>query len=260
MSPLLPLDAPPPSGEVLVCCAALPAALPAELVARLRSLLPDDELARHDRFRHEGAAGEYLGARALVRAALSSWSPVDPRAWRFAVNEYGRPSVEAPLTAVATHFNLSHTRGMITLALGRDPLVGVDVEPLARSVDVLPIVDRFFSASEAAALRALPPAQHRDRFLALWTLKEAYIKARGMGLAIPLGDFSFEPDGDPVRIAFAPALDDDPGLWRFHRVDLDARHRVAVAAKVPALTVRLARVDLDAIARVVGLPAALSGV
>ncbi len=260
MTPLLPIDAPPPHGEVLLCHVEIPPALPAALVARLRSALPDDELARHDRFRHEGAAGEYLGARALVRAALSSWSPVDPRAWRFAVNEYGRPSVEAPSTPTAVHFNLSHTRGMIVLALGRDPLVGVDVEPLARSVEVLPIVDRFFSASEAAALRALPPSQHRDRFLALWTLKEAYIKARGMGLAIPLGDFSFEPDGDPVRIGFAPSLDDDPTLWRFHRVDLHDRHRIAVAAKVPALTVRFARVDLDDVARCVGLPAARSGV
>ncbi len=260
MSPLLPTDAPPPHGEVLLCHVEIPRALPTELVARLRSALPEDELARHDRFRHEGAAGEYLGARALVRAALSSWSPVDPRAWRFAVNEYGRPSVDAPEAPVVTYFNLSHTRGMIVLALGRDPLVGVDVEPLARTIDVLPIVDRFFSASEASALRALPTSQHHDRFLALWTLKEAYIKARGMGLAIPLGDFSFEPDDDPVRIAFAPTLDDDPMCWRFHRVDLGARHRVAVAAKVSTLTVRLVRVDLDDVARCVELPAARSGV
>lgn len=219
-------------------------AVSGEIVGRLRALLSDEELERHDRFRHEGAAMEYLCARALVRRALSSWAPVDPEAWRFEANEYGRPSVAGPETAEPVHFNLSHTRGMVVLALGRDPLVGVDVEPIDRTVDVLPIVDRFFSTTEAAALRALPVERHRDRFLALWTLKEAYIKARGMGLAIPLGDFSFSPDDDPVRIAFAPTLDDEPAAWRFHRLDLDGRHRIALAAKVPTLAVRMEHIGL----------------
>lgn len=249
MSSLLPTGAPPPSGEVLLCHVELPRELPSALVARLRLHLPEEELARHDRFRHEGAAGEYLVARALVREALSAWTGVEPAAWRFDANEHGRPYVTVPALDPPLHFNLSHTRGRVVLAIGRDPWVGVDVEPLDRRVDVLPIVDRFFSADEAAALRALPEDQHRDRFLALWTLKEAYIKARGMGLAIPLGDFSFAPDDDPVRIAFAPALADEPDAWRFHRVDLDGRHRLAVAAKVPALSVRFARVELDELGR-----------
>jgi 4'-phosphopantetheinyl transferase len=248
----------PPSGEVLVCCVELPRALSPPTAARLRAALPDDERARHDRYAHEGAAAEFLCGRALLRAALSTWSPIAPAAWRFSLNAHGRPAVESP--ASEAHFNLSHTRGVVVLALGRDPAVGVDVERLDRAVRPLEVADRFFSPDEIAALRALPEARHRDRFLALWTLKEAYIKARGMGLALPLREFTFAPDEAPPRVRFAPSLDDDPARWRFARVDLASGHRVAVAARVAALTVRVARVDLDALADHLGLPHPSRGV
>ena len=254
MSPLLPSPAPPPPGEVLVCALEIPRALPPELASRLRALLPDDERARHDRFSHAGAGAEYLCGRALLRSSLSTWAEVPTHAWRLALNAHGRPSVSAPHRAPAVHFNLSHTRGMVVLALGLDPKVGVDVEHLARTVDPLEIADRFFSTTETADLRALPAARHLDRFLALWTLKEAYIKARGMGLALPLQDFTFTPDAAPPRVRFDPSLGDDHDAWRFWRSDLPSGHRVAVAARVARLDVRVARVDLEALARGLGLP------
>ncbi|MDB4929139.1 MAG: 4-phosphopantetheinyl transferase [Myxococcaceae bacterium] len=250
--------APPGPGEVLVCCVEIPRALPPETTARLRAALPDDERARHARYGHEGAAGEFLCGRALLRAALSAWSPVAHDAWRFSLNAHGRPAVEHPASEV--FFNLSHTRGLVALALGRDPAVGVDVERLDRAVRPLEVADRFFSPDEVAGLRALPDARHRDRFLALWTLKEAYIKARGMGLALPLREFSFAPDDEPVRVRFAPSLDDDAARWRFARVDLDSGHRVAVAARVERLSVRVLRVDLAALAALVGLPGGVRAV
>jgi 4'-phosphopantetheinyl transferase len=254
---LLP-DAPPPRGEVLVCCVEIPRALPPELAARLRTALPEEERARHERYGHEGAAGEFLCGRALLRAALSTWSPVPHAAWRFSLNAHGRPAVERPTSEA--HFNLSHTRGLVALALGRDPEVGVDVERLDRAVRPLEVADRFFSPDEVAGLRALPEALHRDRFLALWTLKEAYIKARGMGLALPLRDFSFAPDDDPPSVRFAPSLGDDAARWRFARVDLGSGHRVAVAARAERLAVRVIHVDLAALAGHLGLPVAARGV
>lgn len=252
MSPLLPLASTPPPGELLVCCVEIPRRLPSDVTARLRAALPDEECARHARFGDEGAAGEFLCGRALLRAALSTWAPVERRAWRFALNPHGRPGIADPSSPL--HFNLSHTRGMVVLALGADPSVGVDVERLDRSVRPLEVADRFFSAAEVEGLRALPAERHRDRFLALWTLKEAYIKARGMGLALPLRDFSFWPDDAPPRVRFEPSLGDDEARWRFARVDLGSGHRVAVAAKVPRLTLHVARVDLDALVHHVGLP------
>jgi 4'-phosphopantetheinyl transferase len=252
VKPLLPIPAPPPTGEVLLCCVNIPRRLPAEVAARLRLALPDEECARHARFGDEGAAGEFLCGRALLRAVLSTWAPVDRREWRFSLNPHGRPGIASPSSPL--HFNLSHTRGMVVLALGLDASVGVDVERLDRSVRPLEVADRFFSPFEVEGLRALPPERHRDRFLALWTLKEAYIKARGMGLALPLRGFSFSPDASPPRVRFEPSLHDDEARWRFERVDLDSGHRVAVAARVPRLKVHLSRVDLEALASHVGLP------
>ncbi len=252
MKTLLPIPAPPSAGEVLLCCVNIPRRLPAEVTERLRLALPDEECARHARFGDEGAAGEFLCGRALLRAVLSTWAPVDRREWRFSLNAHGRPGIAAPSSPL--HFNLSHTRGMVVLALGPDPSVGVDVERLDRSVRPMEVADRFFSPLEVEGLRALPTERHRDRFLALWTLKEAYIKARGMGLALPLRDFSFSPDEAPPRVRFEPSLHDDEDRWRFERVDLDSGHRVAVAARVPRLTVQLSRVDLEALASHVGLP------
>lgn len=252
MKHLLPASSPLPPGEVLLCCVDIPRRLPEELTTRLRRALPEEECARHARFGDEGAAGEFLCGRALLRAVLSTWAPVERRAWRFAPNPHGRPGIASPDSPL--HFNLSHTRGMVVLALGCDPWVGVDVERLDRSVRPLEVADRFFSPVEVDGLRSLPAERHRDRFLALWTLKEAYIKARGMGLALPLRDFSFSPDASPPSVRFEPSLGDDESRWRFERVDLDSGHRVAVAAKVPRLTVHLSRVDLEALASHVGLP------
>jgi 4'-phosphopantetheinyl transferase len=258
VTPILPLAAAPPPGEVLVCCLAIPRGLDPAVASQLRAALPDDERARHDRYGDAGAAAEFLCGRALLRAALSTWSPSPHPSWRFRANAHGRPSLDHP--EPAAHFNLSHTRGMVTLSLGRDPMVGVDVERLDRKVRPLEVADRFFSPEEVASLRALPEARHRDRFLALWTLKEAYIKARGMGLALPLRAFTFSPDEAPPTVSFAPALDDDATRWRFARADLDTGHRVAVAAKVPRLRVHIARIELDALASHVGLPRAAAGV
>ncbi len=258
MKPLLSLTAPPPSGEIVLCSVIIPRRLAPSLTARLRAALSDEECARHARFGDDGAAGEFLCGRALLRAVLSTWASVDQHAWRFALNAYGRPSIDAPPSPL--HFNLSHTRGMVVLVLGVDPSVGVDVERLDRSVRPLEVADRFFSTREVDGLRALPVEQHRDRFLALWTLKEAYIKARGMGLALPLRDFSFSPDDAPPRVHFEASLGDDSRLWRFARIDLPSGHRVAVAAKVSRMRVHHEALDLDTLAEHVGLPGTVPAV
>ena len=110
--------------------------------------------------------------------------------------------------------------------------VGVDVEDVARDTETVEIADRFFSPFEAAALRALPPARHRERFFSYWTLKESYIKARGMGLSLPLELFSFHlDDGPAIAISFERGLDDDPQTWSFALLGVQDRHFLAVGAR-----------------------------
>jgi len=121
-----------------------------------------------------------------------------------------------------------------------DREVGVDVEDMTRPGQTVEIANQFFSPTEVAALRALAGGAQRHRFFEYWTLKEAYIKARGIGVSLPLEWFSFhlEP-GRPVRISFDPSLDDDPLSWQFAQFRLTPRHIGALAIR------RRAGSDLD---------------
>jgi 4'-phosphopantetheinyl transferase len=200
------------------------------LLDAYHDLLSADERERQQRFRFARDRHRHVVTRALVRTLLSRYAAVDPRAWVFRTNRHGRPEIARPRGVPALRFNVSHTSGMIVcgLALGRD--VGVDVEDTTRRSSTIAIADRYFSPAEVADLRAVPPARQRAAFWEYWTLKESYIKARGMGLALPLGRFSFHL-GDPgaIRISFDPRLPDDPASWQFRVFRPNARHVVAVA-------------------------------
>ena len=106
--------------------------------------------------------------------------------------------------------------------------VGVDVERMDRKRGFLDIADRFFSPSEARALRALPASDQTRRFFACWTLKESYIKARGLGLALALEQFSFHFEHEEVRVTFDEELGDDPARWRFALLSALSHYMLAV--------------------------------
>lgn len=182
---------------------------------RCRRLLTDDERARVDRYRFASDRHTCLITRALVRTTLSRYEAVPPEAWRFRTNEHGRPEIATPASTL--RFNLSHTSGLVVCLVSRDREVGVDVETLSRVHRWLDLAERFFAARETEALRQAPAAEQPDRFLEYWTLKESYIKARGLGLAIPLGHFSFElrSPAAGIEMRAEPALGDDATRWQF---------------------------------------------
>lgn len=220
-----------PRGEGVVdVWLARPAALrDPRLAARWERWLTPAESSRRRAFVREVNRQEYLVTRALVRSILSVCQSMDPAALRFATNPYGRPHLDPPC---GLWFNLSNTTELVACGVSRDGEVGVDVEPLDRGPDVVEVADTVFSPRELRELRSIAdPAALRDRALDLWTLKESYIKARGMGLSLPLDRFSFVFD-DPARLTIAidPSLADDPARWRFRRLDV-AGHRLAVCAE-----------------------------
>ncbi|MEO0420998.1 MAG: 4'-phosphopantetheinyl transferase superfamily protein [Pseudomonadota bacterium] len=230
--------APPSSGEVHLWLAQADPSRPGPHGAgRYAGWLSGDERERWLRFRFAHDRERYLLARGLLRSVLSRYVPErHESAWRFQLNDHGRPFIvdeQQPQGGAPLYFNLSHTRGLVVLAVACSQEVGVDVEPLERDGPHLKMADRFFAPSEADALRALGGAPaHRDRFIELWTLKESYIKARGMGLALPLDSFAFELD-TPGRIDFQTwsAAGDEPMGWRFALLEHGATHRVALALR-----------------------------
>lgn len=215
---------------------------PADAGDAALALLDEGERERMGRFVFEKDRRLYLAAHALVRRALSRRAPVDPAAWRFAAEDGGRPVIAGPAPVPPLRFNLSHCAGLVACAIAEGRDVGVDVEPLAEVPRDL--IDRICAPAEAAALRALPPAAQPERFFTLWTLKEAYVKARGLGLALPVEEACFElgapgapgaPDADAPRFRPGPALDDDPAAWLFVRLRPTPAHCAAVAiARPPA--------------------------
>ncbi len=200
---------------------------------RYLAMLGPDERERHQRLLREHARREFLLAHALARLTLSRYAPVPPEAWLFRRGEHGRPEIAGPSEGGGLRFNLSHTRGAVACAVIRDLDIGVDVESTARVVRHEDLAERFFGQAEIDALRAAAPEKRAPRFLEVWTLKEAYLKAVGRGFSVPLSSFQFHlSDSDPPRISFDPAvLCDDPASWQFSVHRPTPVHTLALAIR-----------------------------
>ena len=201
----------------------------ASLLARYRSMLSADEVGQLTRFRQPRHRHQYLVARALLRHVLGLYLDIAPEELIFGRTAFGKPYLLAP-DGRTPSFNLSHTDGRIALAVAGEGEVGVDIESALRNTPSLEIARRFFSPIETEQLLDTPLHLQAGRFLDFWTLKEAYIKACGEGLSIPLDDFwfTFGPDHG-VRIGFQPQRDDQAELWQFWQVFPGADHRIAIA-------------------------------
>lgn len=201
-----------------------------EVSGRLSHLLSSEERARRDQLSFEPKRHEFIASRAFLRLTLSRYAEVRPEDWKFSSNEYGRPEISGADQRLGLRFNLSHCHGMIACAVvvGRD--IGVDVEDVSRETRFLDIARSVFSESELRELEACSPERRKERFFEYWTLKESYIKARGLGLSLPLGGFSFSLGQEKgVRISFGPGIPDDPECWQFELQKLSARHQAALA-------------------------------
>lgn len=195
---------------------------------RYEALLSAQERARLGRFAFPALAREYLVTRALCRLTLSRYAPVAPGDWAFIQNGYGRPEIH-PRFSTRLRFNLSNCRTLVACVVTADADAGIDVESVDRPNELLALADRYFSADEVRLLRSAPESERRDIFFQLWTLKESYIKARGMGLTIALEQFSFDIRGPQIRVSFAPALNERNAGWQFELYRLGELHRMAVA-------------------------------
>jgi 4'-phosphopantetheinyl transferase len=190
------------------------------LLIHYESLLSADERERMSRFHFARNRHQYLITRALVRASLSAYYPFEPGAWQFSQNRYGKPEISHPDASLGMRFNLSHTHGLTVCAVAHHCDIGVDVEDSQRSTRVdLNSLAAYFSAQEVEDLRKLPADQQTERFFAYWTLKESYIKARGLGLAIPLDKFGFRFEANQLKgFSVHPDLQDDADCWQFWRI------------------------------------------
>jgi len=203
-----------------------------DVLAAYRKLLNDHERARMNRFLFERHRHTYLVAHALVRTTLSHYAATLPNNWRFVFNDHGRPDIDPSHGLGSLQFNLTHTNDLAVVAVARSD-VGVDAEDVTRRSSTIRVAEHFFAPDEVDQLQGLQDPALTSRFFDFWTLKEAYIKARGMGLALPLHAFSYDLRRLPaISIGFRPPIEDVPGRWRQALFSPNPRHRIAVAMQV----------------------------
>lgn len=159
------------------------------------NLLSPEEKLKNERYRHEKDRQLHLMARWMCRTVLSRYVPeIMPLQWQFQPNIHGKPEVIGPKKMDGRlYFNITHTEGVVVMAVSQNGQVGVDVERVGRPMDYLGMSRRFFAEIEAEAVRNSSETERSELFYRIWTLKEAYVKAIGKGLAHALDSFWFSP-------------------------------------------------------------------
>jgi 4'-phosphopantetheinyl transferase len=184
------------------------------------------EMGRYQRFRHDDDRQMFLLGRVMARTLVGRALGVPPRDWQWTEGPHGRPDIARPETPL--RFNISHSARLVVCALATGRDVGVDVENLDRRAVEPSVVARYFAPNEIADINVEATGWER-RFLSYWTLKEAYLKARGLGISVHLADIAFAIDQPEPRIAFTGSMAGSEARWRFHLAQPTPQHVLAVA-------------------------------
>lgn len=208
------------------------------LLKRYYNLLSHREVEVYRRFHFPKDQRQYLVTRALLKTVLSCYhTDVQKTDWVFKISHKGKPSIANQSVINPVQFNLAHTDGLIVLAITKHSDIGVDVENINRSGSLDEIADRYFSSNEKLDLSNLPEAQKQKGFFELWTLKESYIKARGLGLSIPLDQISFELNQTQnINFTFNTNLNDSAQSWKFWQFMYAQNYIIAVAIQSSGYT------------------------
>lgn len=204
-------------------------------------VLSSDETDRYRRFRFDGDRHVFLLAHAMLRQVLSRYADVDPADWQFNNTRDGRPEIAHPDPGLSLRFNLTHTRGLTACIVTQTIDCGVDAESHRVRANVMGIAERMFAEEELRLLRKLGGSRLQEEFINLWTLREAYCKACGTGLASSGKHFHFQRDAnDGWQIHASGVAAPMPG-WRLSVERIAGSHTVAAAVRVadrPAFNVR----------------------
>ncbi|GCE14597.1 4'-phosphopantetheinyl transferase family protein [Tengunoibacter tsumagoiensis] len=208
----------------------------APTLQHLQTLLSADEDVRAKRFHFEKDRTLWIAARGILRLLLSQYLSQPPHTFHFTLNDYGKPYLSAPLPL---YFNLSHTKELAIYAFSLTREIGIDIEYMQRTIDYEELARFSFSAFEYAELQTLAEAERHEAFFRCWTRKEAYIKARGMGLSFPLDKFdvSLKPH-EEARLLHVQDQPEEPARWSLQHIEIDSNYVGALAVEGQSLTVR----------------------
>jgi len=190
-------------------------------------VLSDEEHERASRFQVQNARDAFVLTRSALRVLLGAYLGQSPQSVQFQVTKYGKPFLDP---AHALHFNVSHTDGLALLAFAQKRRVGIDVEKIRPQPDALKLAHRFFSAKEWKQLENLRAEELTAGFFRCWSRKEAYIKARGEGLSLPLSQFDVAVEARPGQILLETRPDAaEARQWLLRDVPMGSGYAAAVA-------------------------------
>jgi len=202
------------------------------ILQRLKAILSHDELERHRRFHFPEDRHRYLVSHALVRTTLSKYLDIPPEDWCFSHGDHGRPEIANP-GIPPLRFNLTHTTGLAGCVITLSNECGIDAEKVVERHNPSGVANRMFSKTEYQELLQLTGQEHLDYFFERWTLREAYVKARGIGISFPTRKLHFKrtPAND-IQIGFHPDIEDREGDWQFELLHPTGEHIAAVAIRL----------------------------
>jgi 4'-phosphopantetheinyl transferase len=216
--------------EIHVWRAALD--VPTSRVQGFERTLTPHEQNRAAQFRFSHLRERFIVGRGILRAILGGYLGVAPQLLHFGYTSYGKPFLVQHAIQIPLSFNVTHTEGVALYAVARARAVGIDIEPYRQLPDAAAIAEQYFSPLENRTLRALPATERPLAFLRCWTRKEAYIKARGMGLSLPLDQFSVTlAPGEPARLLRTDHDSAAVERWALHELAPGSSYVAALAVE-----------------------------
>lgn len=204
-------------------------------VKSFESTLSEDEFQRASNFHFDKDRDRYIIAHFSLRNILGRYLGTEPAQLEFSIDQHGKPS----LLKHKLEFNLSHSGSFALVAVTLNRIIGVDVERMREGISSLSIARQYFSPAEIVELETVPADQKETAFFACWTRKEAFIKAKGLGLSLPLDSFdvSLTPDEPAILRAVRPQPQ-EAARWTLLSLDVAPRHAGAVAVENAELKVQ----------------------
>lgn len=207
---------------------------PEECKQALAEYLSPDERARAVRFHHRVDSDRHVISRALTRLLLGQLSGARPCNVPITYGEFGKPRIAEGQNQHCLQFNISHSGHLILIGIAVDREIGVDVEQMHEHVEIDVIAGRLFSLEEQAGMSIAPPGEKREAFFRCWTRKEAFLKAQGSGLSLPLGRFDVSgAPGEPVIVRTIRPHRTVTRRWIVRDLEVGAGHKAAVAFEAP---------------------------
>ena len=213
---------------------------------KLAAYLSEDEQLRAKRFHFEEHRVRFTVSRGLLRLLIGKYLDVSPASIEFIYGRHGKPSLVVKPELPPLNFNISHSQNVAVFAFSRDTDLGVDVEFIKPNRELMRIARRFFSKHEFTVLQSLPKSEQLNGFYNCWTRKEAFVKAVGDGLAMPLDSFSVTlKPSEPAQLLWMQGETDEVGSWTLKSWQPWENFAAAIAIRHPETRIEIMNIQQD---------------